>query len=71
VQLRAPASWLPAWPSPSLVGADSPDECKADPQIVAAARPDARIGVLDGQMHTAHLMDPQSFVDTLLLFLRE
>ncbi len=29
-----------------LVGADSPDEIKADPQIVAAALPDARIHVL-------------------------
>ena len=29
-----------------LVGEDSPDEIKADPQIVAAALPDARIHVL-------------------------
>ncbi len=67
----------PAWaarigvPVLLLVGANSPEEIKADPQIVAAGLLDARIGVLDGQMHIAHLTDPQSFVDTLLAFLRE
>jgi pimeloyl-ACP methyl ester carboxylesterase len=54
-----------------LVGSDSPDDVKADPDVVAAALPDARIGVLDGQMHMAHLTDPQSFVDRVVAFLRE
>ena len=54
-----------------LVGADSPDEIKADPEIVAAALPDARIHVLEGQMHLAHLSDPQTFAGHVLAFLQE
>ena len=46
-----------------LVGADSPDEIKADPNVVAAALPDARIHVLAGQAHMAHLTDPKSFAE--------
>jgi pimeloyl-ACP methyl ester carboxylesterase len=52
-----------------LVGADSPDEIKADPEVVAAALPDARIGVLAGQAHMAHLADPQSFAEAVMSFL--
>ena len=54
-----------------LAGADSPDEIKADPEVVAAALPDARIGVLEGQAHIAHLTGPQSFAETVLSFLRD
>jgi pimeloyl-ACP methyl ester carboxylesterase len=54
-----------------LVGADSPPEIKADPEIVAAALPDARIQVLDGQTHLAHLSDPQTFAGHVLAFLGE
>jgi pimeloyl-ACP methyl ester carboxylesterase len=54
-----------------LVGADSPPEIKADPEIVAAALPDARIQILEGQMHMAHLSDPQTFTGHVLAFLRE
>ncbi|MGZ5417474.1 MAG: alpha/beta fold hydrolase [Nocardioides sp.] len=54
-----------------LVGADSPPEIKADPEIVAAALPDARIQVLERQMHLAHLSDPQTFAGHVLAFLRE
>ncbi|HEY3260983.1 MAG TPA: hypothetical protein VGJ95_12085 [Pseudonocardiaceae bacterium] len=42
-----------------LVGADSPDEIKADPEVVA------------GQPHIAHLTDPKSFADEVLAFLRD
>jgi len=65
----------PAWaakiaiPVLLLVGADSPAEIKADPEIVAAALPDARIQVLEGQMHMAHLSDPQTFAGHVLDFL--
>jgi len=54
-----------------LVGADSPDEVKANPEAVAAALPNARIGVLKGQAHIAHLTDPQSFAERVISFLRD
>ncbi len=52
-----------------LVGADSPEEVKADPEVVAAALPDARIRVLEGQTHIAHLSGPQSFAEAVMSFL--
>jgi pimeloyl-ACP methyl ester carboxylesterase len=52
-------------------GRDSPDEIKADPDVVAAALPDARIRVLEGEMHLAHLTDPETFAEQVLSFLRE
>jgi pimeloyl-ACP methyl ester carboxylesterase len=67
----------PAWaakipvPVLLLVGADSPDEIKANPEIVANALPDARIEVLEGEAHIAHLTDPQAFAETVLSFLHE
>jgi pimeloyl-ACP methyl ester carboxylesterase len=54
-----------------LVGANSPAEVKADPQVVAVALPDARVRMLDGQTHIAHLTDPQSFAAELLSFLQD
>jgi pimeloyl-ACP methyl ester carboxylesterase len=54
-----------------LVGGDTPDDIKADPQVVAAALPDARVTVLPGQMHMAHLTDPEGFAATMLSFLAE
>jgi pimeloyl-ACP methyl ester carboxylesterase len=67
----------PAWaariavPVLILVGERSPDDVKADPDVVAAALPDSRIGVLKGQMHMAHLTDPTRFAEQVLAFLRE
>lgn len=54
-----------------LVGGESPAEISADPDVVAAALPDARIRVLDGQAHMAHLTAPDLFADELLAFLRD
>jgi pimeloyl-ACP methyl ester carboxylesterase len=54
-----------------LVGEHSPDAIKADPDLVAAALPDARIRILKGQMHMAHLTDPENFAATVLTFLTE
>lgn len=54
-----------------LVGGDTPDDIKADPAVVAAALPDARVTVLPGQMHMAHLTDPEGFAAALLSFLAE
>lgn len=53
-----------------LVGENSPDEIKADPEIVAAALPDARVRVLTGQAHMAHLTAPEIFADEVWSFLR-
>jgi pimeloyl-ACP methyl ester carboxylesterase len=52
-----------------IVGADSPADIKADPDVVAAALPDARIDVLAGQAHMAHLTDPETFAARVLAFL--
>ena len=54
-----------------MVGSRSPDEIKADPDVVAAALPDARVHVLAGQAHLAHLTDPTSFAEAVLSFLRD
>ncbi len=54
-----------------LVGSESPPEISADPDVVAAALPDARIRVLDGQAHMAQLTAPELFAAEVLAFLRE
>jgi pimeloyl-ACP methyl ester carboxylesterase len=54
-----------------VVGGASQDEIKADPEVVAAALPNARICVLDGQAHIAHLTDPEAFAGQILSFLRD
>jgi pimeloyl-ACP methyl ester carboxylesterase len=51
-----------------LVGGDTPAEIAADPDVVAAALPDARIEVLAGQTHLAHLTDPETFARRVLTF---
>lgn len=53
-----------------LVGEHTPAGLRADPDIVAAALPDARIRVLGGQAHIAHLTAPETFAAELLSFLR-
>jgi pimeloyl-ACP methyl ester carboxylesterase len=60
-----------AVPALLLVGGDTPPEIAADPDIVAAALPDARIAVLDGQMHMAHVTDPATIARRVLTFLAE
>ena len=54
-----------------LVGADTPDELKDDPETVAAALPDVRIAVLEGQQHLADVLAPEFFAEHVLAFLRE
>ena len=58
-------------PTLMLVGGDSPDNIKADPETVAAALPDARIVILDGQQHIAIDLIPEVFVEHVLAFLRD
>jgi pimeloyl-ACP methyl ester carboxylesterase len=57
-------------PTLLLVGDDSPDELRADPETVAAALPDARITVLDGQQHIAIDLIPEVFAAHVIGFLR-
>jgi pimeloyl-ACP methyl ester carboxylesterase len=59
-----------AAPTLLLVGSESSPEVY-HAQTVAAALPDARIAVLEGQEHIADLLAPELVAQTLLPFLRE
>lgn len=54
-----------------LTGENSSDPSKADIEAVAAALPDARIVVLEGQEHVADVLVPEVFAEQLLAFLGE
>lgn len=54
-----------------LVGEDSPEHLRAGAEPVAAAVPDARIAVLEGQGHAADLLAPEAVAEAILPFLRE
>ncbi len=54
-----------------LVGEHSSDPCKAQVEAVAAALPDARIVVLEGQEHVADVLVPEVFAAHLMAFLRD
>ena len=58
-------------PTLLLVGSDSPDHVKGSYQIVAEALPDARVAILEGQQHVAHLVAPDLFADEVIRFLRQ
>lgn len=54
-----------------MVGSDSPAELRADPEVLAATLPDARLVVLRGQAHLAYLTDPDRFASRVLEFLAD
>lgn len=54
-----------------LTGEDSSDPSKADIETVAAALPDARIVVLEGQQHVADVLVPEVFAEHVTAFLRD
>jgi pimeloyl-ACP methyl ester carboxylesterase len=54
-----------------LTGEHSSDPSKTDIQAVAAALPDARIVVLEGQEHIADVLVPEVFAEQVLAFLRD
>ena len=58
-----------AVPTLLLTGSDSDDPFAADIAAVAAALPDARVGVLDGQRHVGDILAPELFARRLLAFL--
>jgi pimeloyl-ACP methyl ester carboxylesterase len=57
-------------PTLLLTGSESPDPATRDLDAVAAALPDARVGVLEGQGHLADVLAPELFAEHLLGFLR-
>jgi pimeloyl-ACP methyl ester carboxylesterase len=57
-------------PTLLLVGSESPD-WKPEAETVAAALPEARITVLEGQAHIADLLAPEIVAEPLLAFLDE
>ena len=54
-----------------VTGEHSADPAKADIEAVAAALPDARIAVIEGQEHVADVLVPEVFAQQLLAFLRD
>jgi pimeloyl-ACP methyl ester carboxylesterase len=54
-----------------LVGSDTPEELRDDPETVAAALPDARIVLLEGQQHIADVLAPELFAERVLEFLHQ
>lgn len=58
-------------PTLLVTGGDSPDAFRGDIESVAAALPDARIVVIDGQQHVADVLVPEVFAEHLFAFLRE
>ena len=57
-------------PALLLTGSDSRDPFAADTRTVAAALPDARVVILEGQQHVADILDPEAFAGHLVGFLR-
>jgi pimeloyl-ACP methyl ester carboxylesterase len=58
-------------PTLMLTGSDSRDPSTADIETVAAALPDARIVVLEGQEHVADILVPEVFAEKVVAFLRD
>jgi pimeloyl-ACP methyl ester carboxylesterase len=56
-------------PTLLLVGGDSPPREMENARGVAAALPDARVGILPGQQHTAMYSAPELFADEVMTFL--
>lgn len=54
-----------------VVGGESPEAIRGDPESVAAGLPDARIAVVPGQQHVADVLAPETFAGILLAFLQE
>jgi pimeloyl-ACP methyl ester carboxylesterase len=58
-------------PTLMLVGGDSQACLKADYETVAAALPDVRVAILDGQQHIAMDLIPEVFAEHVVAFLRD
>lgn len=64
--------WVAGVTNPVLLlrGEERPDPWAANIEPVAAALPDARIVVLEGQRHLADVLAPEAFAEQVLAFLR-
>ena len=58
-------------PTLLLTGEDSPEFLRTDIATLAAALPNARVLVLQGQEHVADVLVPDHFSEHLLAFLRD
>jgi pimeloyl-ACP methyl ester carboxylesterase len=58
-------------PTLLLIGADTPAPFRSSAESVAAAVPDARVTLIEGQGHAAEMFAPEAVADALLAFLRE
>jgi pimeloyl-ACP methyl ester carboxylesterase len=58
-------------PTLIVVGSESPDDWRAEAQDVAAAMPDARVAVIEGQGHGADVVAPELFTEAVLPFLEK
>lgn len=76
-EIRSVADFEPArlaevqTPTLMLLGSDSPDWIKADTNAVAAALPNVRVTILEGQQHLAHYRMPDTVADYVVGFLSE
>ena len=59
-----------AVPTLLLTGSESNDPSAAEVEVVAAALPDVRVVVLEGQQHVADVLAPEAFAEPVLAFLR-
>jgi len=57
-------------PTLLLTGGDSPDFLRNGIEAVAAARPDARVAVIEGQQHLADVLVPEVFAEHVFAFLQ-
>jgi pimeloyl-ACP methyl ester carboxylesterase len=57
-------------PSIVLIGSETPDRFRASSEAVAAALPQARVALLEGQGHGAELLAPELVAGEVLAFLR-
>jgi len=58
-------------PTLLVTGGDSPESFRGDIETVAAAMPDARIVIIDGQQHVADVLVPEVFAWQMMSFLRD
>lgn len=67
------AAQLGAVRAPTLMlrGSDSPDWIVADTDAVAAALPDVRVTILEGQQHLAHYTIPDIVAGHIVAFLTD
>jgi pimeloyl-ACP methyl ester carboxylesterase len=54
-----------------VIGSETPEPFKVSAEMVAAALPDARVTILEGQGHAAEMLAPQVVAEAMLDFLHQ